>query len=76
MSHKIIGINSISDLNNKGNKFCLIREDNKKLEIIPSKNDTAKKYFGHLPDLAECIDFDGNYDAILTSIKKALAKCK
>lgn len=73
---KAVGINSETELNKRGNKFCLIKEDNMNIEIIPSKNDFQKKYFGHLPSLAEHVEFNNNYEQLLASLRKALAKCQ
>lgn len=72
---KNIGVNSISSLNQQGNKFCLVEEDNKRLRIIPSNNDVKRKYFSHLPELAEYCDFNNNPDEMKESFNKALSKC-
>jgi hypothetical protein len=73
---KKVGVASESALNKIGNKFCLIKEENGDIEIVPSKNDVSRKYFGHLPDLSEHINLNNDYEEIVGALEKALAKCQ
>jgi hypothetical protein len=73
---KRIGLKSQSDLYKIGNKFCFISEYNDRIEIVPSKNNSKRKFFAHLPDLSEVYIKGNSQTNFIELLNKVFLKCQ